>query len=790
MYHECSCAGPADCSGSTLNCGLGWPCIISCNAKDACRTATIRSNGATTVTMSCDGDDACFAADFQCGTGDCYLGCNSGNEPCKDMLTANVLTLSPNSFQCGGSQCPGNIVSITFTAAPTYSPSASPSAAPTIAPVDAPTFFPTDSPTSAPVDAPTSAPTQPPTTAPTVPPTAAPSKAPTLSPGFPSAAPSNAPSKTPSAAPTTPPTLAPTLAPTEAPSKLLPTLPPTNSDNQVFIDKMGIDNGCCNNQTTACLSIQYAYNSFLGNNGCDLRDSDGNGVINLGDGHWYWPYDLIYDDEEVIITGNGMDNTFLYYNDLTGMGCKWRKCWLEINNLTLKANESGTMDSKQINIYQGGTLKFGSVLFDGNNYAQNQQGNPLWDIRNDRVSVIFDSCIFKNHHSHGRVEGGATLEIIDSHFENCTLNDAALLVIKSQANLYLKSASFDSLNGQANNYIISVRESLFYASNSTFANNTNFVAIIDAQDSIMNIRRSIFAENQADHVMAIGEYQSRPILTHCPLNDINNVSTVMISNRFIENNVISVIESSQVNMYMQNNLFNQNQYTQYEMNVVNTSLSIDINNSTLSNDNQNFLQFSTDTDEILCINGEDIVEISKYLTFGINTNISNTKVIFNDCIDEFDPQSIELTIPTSNLNASEQYILNAEAGGAVLQSFECFDNVTSCAINCDAAVSCFSSTFILNSPITTINCGSDFACGYGTINASYDYNHLESLHIICDDQSSCVNTRINVESIYDFHLDCIQIGSCSQLTVNMRNISNSSIACYELSNYYLYIYEQ
>ena len=96
------------------------------------------------------------------------------------------------------------------------------------------------------------------------------------------------------------------------------------------------------------------------------------------------------------------------------------------------------------------------------------------------------------------------------------------------------------------------------------------------------------------------------------------------------------------------------------------------------------------------------------------------------------------------------------------------------------SVSCFGSTFTINSPTTTINCGSDFSCGYGTINASGPINNSDSLQIICDQQSSCIQTQINVERMSAFTLDCMETNSCSQMKLTLTRVLNSSITCYKL----------
>eukprot|EP01084_Bolivina_argentea_P275195 469243_1 len=57
-----------------------------------------------------------------------------------------------------------------------------------------------------------------------------------------------------------------------------PTPSPTNSDIHVYVSKTGVDLNYCN-RTSPCLTINYTYNCFLGNNGCDTQKYNGNGMI-------------------------------------------------------------------------------------------------------------------------------------------------------------------------------------------------------------------------------------------------------------------------------------------------------------------------------------------------------------------------------------------------------------------------------------------------------------------------------------------------------------------------------
>ena len=516
--------------------------------------------------------------------------------------------------------------------------------------------------------------------------------------------------------------MAPTIAPSEAPSDRGPTPSPTHTDNILFVDKAGSDlNGCCGNKTSPCQHIEHAYNLFLGNNGCDLKGHDGNGIFNLGNGEWYWPVDLKYDDEQIIINGNGINNTFLYYNDLTGIGCKWKKCWLEINNLTVVANNTNDMASgKQIHIHQGGTLKFHSVLFDGN-----LNKYPSWEIE-DNVNVVCHSCIFVNNHNVSyTIRHGARVQFIDCYFQDNINQEGSLIIV--------------------NNSYVSIENSIFHSNQALF--------LMESSDRFQ-----------------FGSF-------NCSVSP--GLASILKFNTFSNNKVNSLVAQESSLTYLQNNTYSGNYCDGYCIASTNGVLSI-------SNDegfDVNFIGFNSDfsSKSTLCLSGYESRFVSPYLSFGNETNINNTKVIFKDCTYPFSFTFPNISVPKFSM--SEQYYLNSEAGGSVLELFVCHNNVSTCAINCNNSVSCFSSIFSVHSPITTINCGSIFACGYGVINASNELSTMESLHMICDQRAACVQTQINAESLHEFVLECIEQESCSQMTVNIRNVSNASITCYQLSGF-------
>lgn len=176
----------------------------------------------------------------------------------------------------------------------------------------------------------------------------------------------------------------------------------------------------------------------------------------------------------------------------------------------------------------------------------------------------------------------------------------------------------------------------------------------------------------------------------------------------------------------------------------------------------------------LCIINNDLNNISERLSFGQNVNRNNTKVISTECAET--AELFSFAFPNISLFNSEQYYLSDIVAGSIQETIRCHENTTTCSIICNNSVSCFGSTFLINTAIPTIHCGHTLSCGYTVINVS-DYNAL-SLHIICDDDSSCVQTQVIVDSVDNVLLDCIDSKSCADMTINLRHTINSSINCY------------
>ena len=337
------------------------------------------------------------------------------------------------------------------------------------------TVNPTSDPTRDPTNSPSSDPTQDPTNDPSIDPTADPSADPSYDPtDFPSSIPTVSPSIT-----TMPPTSAPTTAPTEAPSASgSPTPPPTYTNNQVFVRNNGCDYGycsstsihnACSNVTTSCQSVEYGWDCFHGIGGssnmdeCKQAGLHGNGVFDLGDGIWDIPYNLNYDNNDIIIRGQGPSTTLRYTGgESTWIQCRWYKCWISLQDLTISSDRTSTNDI-QLYMFNGGTLHFQNVIFDGNNYIENQYG-PYWIFNESRVNVIFEDCYFVNNHANYVFSSGSTATFSGcifsaNHiqflvngsiikFDNCIFNGSAvddllLFTIQQPSTIFVMGSSFD-----------------------------------------------------------------------------------------------------------------------------------------------------------------------------------------------------------------------------------------------------------------------------------------------------------------------------------------------------------
>ena len=74
-------------------------------------------------------------------------------------------------------------------------------------------------------------------------------------------------------------------------------------------------------------------------NGCQISGYDGNGIFDLGQGIWQWPFNITLDNKNVTIRGQGQSETTLIY---TGDNHIWIKCLVNcrvsLQDLTITFN--------------------------------------------------------------------------------------------------------------------------------------------------------------------------------------------------------------------------------------------------------------------------------------------------------------------------------------------------------------------------------------------------------------------------------------------------------------------
>eukprot|EP01084_Bolivina_argentea_P120434 213473_1 len=137
-----------------------------------------------------------------------------------------------------------------------------------------------------------------------------------------------------------------------------------------------------------CQTVEYAWQCFLGiggypaANGCMHMSNgfSGNGVFDLGEGVWDFPYDINVYQENIIIRGQGGVTVWNYIGkNPTWIQCATSKCWFGMQNLTVTSiTNTNNMNQTQFYFGEGGTLHISNVIFDGKNYPQNIYGRPIW----------------------------------------------------------------------------------------------------------------------------------------------------------------------------------------------------------------------------------------------------------------------------------------------------------------------------------------------------------------------------------------------------------------------------
>eukprot|EP01084_Bolivina_argentea_P269446 457952_1 len=492
----------------------------------------------------------------------------------------------------------------TFTPYPTLTPTSTPTfntLPPTFNPTSVPTYYPTYVPTHIPTIHPTYYPTFIPTFIPTIHPTYDPS------------------------VPTIQPSLSPTLAPTEAPSHSRPTAHPTFTNTVVYVRKNGCDYGYCNHSTTnetcihsnaniyqsTCQTIEYAWNCFLGIggdpniNGCKENGLNANGIFDIGIGQWYFPYQLHFDDNNVIIRGKESELTIFNYVSYNSkwITCKWHKCWIGLHNLTIKSNRTNTNDI-QFYMANGGTLYVENVIFDGNNYVISTNKQPFWQFIEARVNVEFHHCHFKNNNDMLTLFSNGARGL----FYNCTFENnhasvnIVMFIINASSVIFNKCTFMNNTQTIANSSLFSVRnggylsviesrfvanvdlghnstmfttkhsESQLHITKSSFVNTVGYKNILNIYDGLLIINMTLFSGNKVTNIVRYENANWKSICYNCSFydNNINKIISVENSNVTIEKCVFKGNTQNTQNtklLYVFNNGTIEIYETIFEMNI-------------------------------------------------------------------------------------------------------------------------------------------------------------------------------------------------------------------------------
>eukprot|EP01083_Nonionella_stella_P173965 601763_1 len=685
----------------------------------------------------------------------------------------------------------------------------------------------------------------------TLAPTSAPSMAPSHAPTFGTLSPSDAPSA--------PPTLAPTTAPTIAPTPSTPTTSPTFTNTYVYVRQSGCDYGyctdfgsdydvgcssnlnefdadlftsCCSGPTPSplpavisyaptCQSIDYSWQCFVGvggyPNATGCTRYDANGVFDIGAGVWHFPFQINFDDNNVIIQGQSNALTTLNYvgEEPIWITCRWPKCWICLKHLTIASNRTATSDT-MFSMPNGGTLHVENVLFDGDNYVANQNG-AFWNFFDPLVEVEFDHCNFVNNNAFYAFTNG-----VNALFYNCTFYDNTISgFTATQAMFYIDDAhvTFDGcrfisnvhnqrslftvLNGGGlvvsdcvfvDNTVVATHSDnkLFYAFNSSlnitqtsFIRNTGFHDIFDITNGFNIYFDSVHFDNNSN-IRSIITAQSTDDLWRndafeCVLDNATDIR--LIATSFTANDVSYLLDLNGTQMYIDDNTqFTDNNCNQTCIRSIDSSLNMN-GDTKVFDQGDVFVVFAhelfRDTASSLCIRNVLSTAANPYFSC-INCNTNNTNIIFDECSNPYSiPSHVTFSVVPDNSSSTHSHVYTIVAQ-RVGQRLTCAGNVTFCEIHCNALVSCFASTITSHAVITNVLCQKAYSCQNAEMRVIANNSGAtpSRLHVICSGDSACQENTIVAKGHSHFELDCVTTGSCVDSLVNISNTNTSSINCY------------
>eukprot|EP01084_Bolivina_argentea_P055511 101752_1 len=407
---------------------------------------------------------------------------------------------------------------------------------------------------------------------------------------------------------TVPPTLFPTMSPTMFPTTMAPaaisefptnapTIAPTNTPLY----------------TPTCQTIKYSWMCFHGiggipnNQGCWDQGFEGNGIFDIGEGVWTFPFQLDSDNNTIMLRGEDYTSTTWKYagNESIWISCGSPKCWLSLNDMTIASNRTNISDM-QMHVENGGRLFIQNILLDGNNY-RTSHGQPFWLFTGSDVLVIFEDCILTNNDAMYKISNGANVRftncifygnnitqllgfasndglfhidnavvmIEDCLFENNLQYGRNLFTIQNESTVNITNTNFISnYDAMSNEQMFSVStNSILLVTNSSFSNNHGFNTIIRAANSSsvvescgftnnnvtslglmyeskLQVTGSVFKENQGEILFNTSGYSVNNS-SACTTANLSNF--LMLANSFEKNLVDYLIRIKGVNAYFDGN---------------------------------------------------------------------------------------------------------------------------------------------------------------------------------------------------------------------------------------------
>eukprot|EP01083_Nonionella_stella_P064448 167937_1 len=258
----------------------------------------------------------------------------------------------------------------------------------------------------------------------------------------------------------------------------------------------------------------------------------------MGVGVWDFPYHLNFDDNNIILRGEGPETVWKYTdNESVWIKCRWPKCWLKLQDLTIASNRTNTND-RQFEMSNGGSLIIKNVVFDGENYAT-AKGTPFWLFNDDRVAVIFEDCYFTNNDVMYEISKGTNARFTNCIFDSNALIENEIMFHIDNANVWFDDCVFINNTQQNGGSIFNIENNANVSiTNTSFIQNSNALAKsqlinINSSGVELYIADSSFTENheyeQLLHVADNNDYANIVIMEWVAFTNNSNIGDPMMN---------------------------------------------------------------------------------------------------------------------------------------------------------------------------------------------------------------------------------------------------------------------